>query len=154
MRETTMIELKYNQLSGMNFLQTVQKLVHERLAVQAAYNIKKIADDIQRARKQIGEQYRKELVDAFAKRDENGQVVWTSPDQTDFEVMDGKEEEFRKALTAFGEKVFVMDRTPISLHDLRNCLVSAAELTVLEPIMVLPSDQNGEKVVSLVPPSA
>lgn len=131
-----MVQMKYNELNNMQFITALQRLAQRPLPVKAAYNVKKWADVIQRARATISAEYSKEVLGTFAEKNEDGTVKLKNPsDASSYTVPEDQMEGFTKVHDEFGERTFNLERRKILLEDLGNIDISAAEIAGLEPIL-------------------
>lgn len=130
-----MIEMTYNQVSSFDFLRTIQKVAAIPTNPKTAYKIKKLVDAIQRQKKIISGEYQKEIVDTYALKDEKGELVKPKEGPHEFEVIPEKREEFQTAQNDFSTRTFKIDRTPLTIDELGDMKITAAEINNLGPIL-------------------
>ncbi len=124
------MKMNYSAISAFPFQTAMQKLSAAPLDGHSAYKIKRINAELKAARTKISEEYKKEIVEVFAKRDTEGKY-----DEEKFEPADGKEDEFEKAQETFGEKEFELDIQKLPFSILSNLKVSANDLEALTPVV-------------------
>lgn len=129
-----MIKMTYEAFMGQGFTRVIQKVTSIPLTTQAAYRVKKIADKMQAARAQIQSEYLKEI-EPFAKKDEAGEFVRPDNNPEAFDIPDEKKDAFLAMQKAFGERMISIDRPKLVIQDLGDHKFSAAELSVLEPMV-------------------
>lgn len=127
-----MIKMTYQQATSQQFVTAFQRLAGTQFSAQVAYKIKKLADHITRAKKQIAVEY-EALVNQYAKKDEHGNLVKPEGGMG-FDVEESKQEEFIKAQEEFGKKEFTLEYEPFYLYEFGNAQFTAADLSFLEPI--------------------
>ncbi len=151
-----MIKLKYNQFMSFPFSQSVQKLTSQNFPAQVAYQVKCLADKMQKWRERISKEYL-QIVDAFATIDAEGKIVHPNPeDKNGFDVAPDRMADYKKAEEAFGETEFTINVSQINLADLAKLEFTAAEMAQLEPLirvppcLVVPDDNDAEAPVAPV----
>ena len=123
-----MIEVKYEEISSDVFTQAVQKLVRAPLPVKTAYQIKKLADELNKLRKQISDEFQAEIISKHAPAKKE--------DGTESEMTPEAIEKFQQDQQVFGQKIAKIDRLKIYVHDLSNAQgISAMEINALMPIL-------------------
>jgi hypothetical protein len=135
-----MIKITYNQISNYDLVSAIQKIANTQLPIKVAYNVKKLVDQMTIARKKIGEEYQKEVVDLFAVKEEG------KPDS----IPDDKKEEMEKAQAAFGEKIVEIDRPKIHVHEIQNVQLTVRELSAIDALIADEGDAN--KAIASVTP--
>ena len=146
--------MTYKQITDPNFGQAMQFLTSQGMPIKVSYNIKKLTDAIQIARKQIGAEYHKEIVLEFAKKKEDGTIAHPldadgKENKNEFDIDEARKEELEKAQEAFGRKVYNINRDKIFLESLENMKISASLLGALDPILTEMSEElSGSGVVS------
>lgn len=155
-----MIKAQYEQISSPNFEAAFQKLARLPLPVKHAYNVKRLSDALNSARRTIREEYQA-LIDRYpepvvreeGKPDSHGP---RTPEQ---------EAELVKETEAFGKREIVIQREKLDWTILGDARVSAQEMYFLEAIfnepVVIPSDEartgvgsGGENVLPISGASA
>lgn len=129
-----MIKMTYQQVSGFEFTRAMQKLAQTPMSTKVAYNIKKLADAMNKQREVISQEYQRDIVDKYAKKDEKGELVRPEGQPQGFDIDAEKVEEFQKVQEDFGKREFTIERFKLTLADLEQVKLSASELTALEPI--------------------
>jgi hypothetical protein len=128
------MEMKYEEISSEFFLGALQKLVRAPLPVKTAYQVKKWADEMNKARTAIVLAYKLDIAKRFGKMDESGNVIFA--EDGSFDVPEELKEEFFKAQKEFGEKLFKFERYKIWIHELNEVKgISAQELNALMPLL-------------------
>ena len=135
-------------------MRALQKLLNTPMRSQVAYQLKKIADELQKARTTIGQEYEKEIVNVYAVRGEKGDIVRPEDDPMGFDVDPSKRDEFKRVQDDFGKRIIRLERHKITLHDLDGVALSAAELSLLEPIYAEPQEAEAPKLGVVSPLSA
>lgn len=130
-----MIKLSYGRFMSFPFTQVLQKIAGSQFPTKQAYTIKKLADKMQSERNRISEEY-KALMLTYAKRDEKGEVIHPEPeDKNSFDVDDAQMGEYKKAETAFGDRVVEFNFPKLSLDSLAALSFSPAEISLLEAVI-------------------
>lgn len=128
---TTMsFKLKYSDVSHFEFQKAFQKLMNSPTDGKTSYTISKIASEIDKCRAQIRDEFTKEIVEKFAKREEDGTYnkdTWV-PEES-------KLEEFQTAQEEFGKREFTVLRKPLTAYDVRDTKLTPTELISLKEAM-------------------
>lgn len=127
-----MLKMKYSELTAFPFQMVMQKLNAAPTDGRTAYVIRRMAAAIKEIREKISAEYKKELMEVFAKRDAEGKI---EGGEDGWEVPEEKREEFKKVQEAFTERVAEIDRPKFTTHDIRDIKLTADELGALEPIL-------------------
>lgn len=143
-----MIEMSYEQLSNQGFLQAVHGLAQQRLPIKGAYNVKKLADAIMRARKEIGQEYMEVVVEKFAQRDADGNKIELEGEIQFKNETPEEKDAFLKTQEEFGKKIKKIDRHKLvlGLHLSDNVELSASELSILSPLI-----EDTESSIPVIP---
>lgn len=129
------IKVKYNSFSNFEFLQAIQKIASTPTTAAKANTIRKITNALQEGRvKTVVEDYKKEIMEVFAKRNEAGEIVRPDGEPDGFEPIEGKEEECKAATEAFGEKFLEISAEKLTPATLSEVKLSARELELLGDI--------------------
>lgn len=120
-------KLTYADLSNFNFQKAMQKIENAPTDGFTAYRINKIVRDLKKGRDQISAEYRKDIMEVFAKKDENGKY-----DENTFQPMEDKIEEFKIAQEAFGKRELHIEQNSLSIADIKDIKISAAEMDALK----------------------
>jgi hypothetical protein len=121
--------MKHKDIGSFEFASTMEKLRSSPVDNAVASHIHQIAKRVQAARDLMGKQYKAEIIEKFAKRDEAGKIV-NAPDGR-FDVDDDKVLEFQKETDAFGEREIEIDWRPFDARTFSEIKVSAKELDLL-----------------------
>lgn len=127
-----MIKLKYFQLGSVNFDNAVKKLMAAPLPIRAAYNVKKMVDKLEIARKKIGDEF-------HAVQEELNKLTESQPEGLDEEAkMKWSQEDHerrQKAQVSWGEKEIEIDRNRLEVADFAVVKFTVTDMIALEPIM-------------------
>lgn len=127
----------------------MQRLTSQLFPAPVAYQIKLMAEKMQKQRTKISEEYR-ELVEKFATRDVEGKIVHPNADDTNsFDVDPAKMTEYKAEETAFGEREFTINVSQISLRDLAKTEFTPAELGQLDALIAKPLEVTPASVTSI-----
>lgn len=131
-----MIQLTYKQLSDTAMLNALRSLMNARTDVKSAYNLKRMADAIMKARAEVTEAYMTDIVQKLGKKDESGKVATNQESEHGFDLAEGiTDADFEKAHAEFGTRTKVIDRHFLNVAVLNSSGVSPAELNALEPLL-------------------
>jgi hypothetical protein len=135
-----MITMTYSQINNQQFLSAVSHLCNAKLPTKVAYQVKKIADEVMRARKTIANEYMETIVKPYSEKNPDGSIKFETdsngvPDPSMIMISDDKKKDFEIRVDGFGEKELKIDRDKIFLESLSNIDVSATMLSALEPII-------------------
>lgn len=130
-----MIQMKYSHLVRNDFTMALQKLARLPLPVRTAYQVKKILEEVQNARKKVASEFTETILKKYAKKDEKGEFVRPEGDPNGFMPPEQVSPEMTADEKAFGENVFKSDRFQIHYTSLGNAQISAQEIEVLEPLL-------------------
>lgn len=145
-----MIKMTYNKFMGQSFTMSIQKVTSIPLPTKAAYSVKKLADKMNEARTRIQAEYQ-EMVKPFAKLTDDGQIQRPKDNPMAFEIIEGQEDAYKAAEKAFGEQEVSIDRPKLFVGEFGDHKFSAAELSVLEPIIDF-GDEPRDNVLNLAQP--
>ncbi len=140
------VEMKYEDVMSYAFAQTLTKIVQTPMKIQAAKHVKLVAKLVEKLRKQIQDEFQKEIVDVYAIKNDEGKIVRPEHDPLGFDVTAEKKEEFTKAQTAFGEKIATIQAPPLTVQTLQEVKITGSELESLKEMFyeeegpVLPPD--------------
>lgn len=133
-----MIKLKYSTFMGFPFSQSIQKLTSQNFPAKTAYQIRLLADKMQKWREQISKEYM-EIIQTYATKDADGAVVHPNPeDKNGFDVAPERMEAYKAAEAKFGETEFTINVSQIRLEDLAKLEFTPAEMAQLDPIIAAP----------------
>ena len=125
------IKMKYKDVGTFEFGSLMEKLSSTPTSNKNACMISHIYKENKRAREQISEEYKKEVMEKYATRDENGAIKRPSENPDGFIPDETKLEEFKKAQEDFGEKEFVFEWGPLRPAHLTDVKVSAKEIGLM-----------------------
>lgn len=152
-----MIKMTYQEVTNMQFLGAVQYLANQALPIKTAYAVKKIADELTRAKKRIAEEYQKDIIEKFSKKNPDGSIAHPigedgKPVTDQFDPIDDKEG-LLKAQNDFGAKTLEINRPKLVVDQLGHSFtMSAAQLVMLDPLFTDLSVVEGlEQAVSETP---
>lgn len=104
------------------------------IPLKGAYKINKIKKEIEKESEFYSSKFQ-EIVDQYAKKDENGNLVFTE-DETQIEIAPGKIEECNKAIEDLQKLEIEIDNYNLSLEDLgENLSCTPDELAALMPFI-------------------
>ena len=139
-----MIKTTIGALSSPGLNMTFQKLNGAQVNTKTAYRFKKLHDQFEITMKKIREDYEKEVVSKFAEKDEKGKLI---PEQCPWGFKlkaDVKQEDFDAANDEFHKREAIVNRLPLSIADLNEVKISAAELSALDVFLVDPETVTEE----------
>lgn len=147
-----MIEMKYEDLSTEAFTMALTRLSRSPFTGKTAYAIKKMVDAVNKARNQVSEEYREEIMGTYAKKGEDGKIAY---DENGMAVMDdARQDEFTKAQLDFGKRMAKIDRFKLPLAWLLDAKgMTAMDFAALDPV-VDEEAQMGMNNVFSIPPGA
>ena len=130
-------KVTYQQMGSRAFQMAVQKLNSSVTDGLTAYKIKKVTSKLKSHREIISEEYKKEIAEVYAKRDEHGKY-----NMDNWVPEEDKQEAMIKAQDAFGLKELFIDRFPLTFSDLKDIKMSAEEQEALGTMF---DDSNAEE---------
>ena len=126
-----MIKITMEQLidfrNGGDFFSTVN------LPLKGAYKINKITQSIEKEAEFYAEKFQ-EIIDTYAKKDENGNLVF-SDDGSQIMIQDNKIEECNAALEDLQGLEVEIDNYNLSIEDLGDIECTPEELKIIMPFM-------------------
>ena len=122
------LKISYKDLSSFEFAQTMQKIGSTPTHGQLASRIHKVVKALDRARKAVRDEYRKEIIETFGKRDDKGALVRPQDNPEGFEPIEEKKDEFLKAHDAFGDRQADLDVKPFTVDMFGDMKISASDL--------------------------
>jgi hypothetical protein len=145
-----MIEIKYEDISAENFTQALHKLARVQVQAKVAYAIKKLVDEVNKARRAISGEFEEEVAKKYAKRDEKGDIMFDEDGH--FIVADEHTSVYMEETKAFGKKLAKIDRFKIPLAWIGNAQgVSASDIAALEPVLDEDAPLVPQNVLPLTP---
>jgi hypothetical protein len=125
------MKMKYKDLGSFEFQNLMQTIRAAKTSNVNACRISAIWKQVTAARTQIMEEYTKEIMEVYAKRDENGAIIIPEGQQAGFTPIEDKIEEFTKAQDAFGEKEYTFTCMPFNPSHLSDVKMSAKDIETL-----------------------
>lgn len=125
------IKMKYQDIGNFEFQSLMEKLVSTPTSNKNACMIRHVYNEAKRARTQISEEYKRDIMEAFAERDENGEIKRPEGDPGGFMPDPKRLEEFKKSQDDFGLREFVFEWGPLRPSHISDMKVSAKELNIL-----------------------
>ena len=113
--------------NGGDFFSTVN------LPLKGAYKINKITQSIEKEAEFYAEKFQ-EIIDTYAKKDENGNPVF-SDDDSQIMIQDNKIEECNAALEDLQSLEVEIDNYNLSVEDLGDIECTPEELKIIMPFM-------------------
>jgi hypothetical protein len=128
----TGIPVTYKEISNYDFQGALAKLRSAQFkdGGRCAYLVKKMSQAIEKLREKVHAEYRKEILDLYAQRDEKGEY-----NEEQVKIIEGKQDEFKKALEAFEARSGIIDRPKFLAADIREAHLTAAEQEAIDPIL-------------------
>lgn len=128
-----MIKIPYTKFGGANgpaFLQTVQKILDINTDGHTSYRLQKIFIPVVKGMTQVYEDYKKDILDKYAKRDEKGEYNIQAP----ILPQPGEEthEEYAKALSAFEAKELEIERPFLVVDDFKDGKMTPREMSEID----------------------
>lgn len=124
--------LRYKDLSNYGFHEALEKIrtADYKDGGRMGYLVKKMCKEVSRVRDIINKEYKAEVLEPFAVRDESGKY-----NEESFKVIPEKKEEFKKVIEAFEAREVVLERPKLFLQELKAAGLSAADQEALETII-------------------
>lgn len=145
--ETPKLKVKYSIARGESFSMLLAKLANTATTNARACHIKKIMKGLEKLHKQIMEEFKKDILEAYAVKKEDGSgIKYKDEMESDFDLLEGKEKEYQEALKTFGEREGTIEWRPLTPDALADIKLSARELDLLGELF---SEENGPGVPHL-----
>ncbi len=135
------MKMTYGQISHFDFSKAMNKLTQAGLPIKASYEVKKLADKIMEARREIAKEY-EAVIEGWVKKNEDGTVARPEGQPNGWDVLDEHKEKFLAFNQSFGEKEVIIPREKIAMSVLGNMTITASELAVLEPVLDYGDDER------------
>ncbi len=113
------------------FLMLVQKISNTQTSGKNASHIRHIVRGLTDARNQMATEHKKEIVEVYAQKDENGKIKAPEDNKDGFIPADDKKEECDKASEAFFNREATIDWKPLAPSTLSDVRLSAREIDLL-----------------------
>lgn len=134
-----MIKMRYEELKESPFQQAIQKLASMPMKTPEAFRVKHIIQGLQKNLEDMQKKVKSDILAPYAKGGAESRLPpgpKSQEFQLFFEAIEGKEEEAKKALDAFGKREFTLSFKKIRGDFLLSVGEwSVAELIALEPIV-------------------
>lgn len=125
------IKMIYKNIMNFEFSSVMQKLVSTPTSNKSACMIRHIWKESERAKKQISEAYKDDIMNKFAERNESGDILVNPEDQGGFHPDPKRIDEFIKAQEDFGNTEFVFEWGPLRPSHLTDMKLSGKEIDSL-----------------------
>lgn len=151
------IKIKYKDLGSFEIQTAIQKIANTAMPAPKAAVISHLIKSAQAVRTQMSEEYKTEVMEKFAQKNEDGSLKRPEGDPQSIIPIEGKEEEMQKANIEFGEKFgelkYMLKDKEIIARPLTPSLLADVKLSPkdLEALKDLYSDEEGPGVPSLGP---
>lgn len=131
------VTMKHSELASFEFQEAIQKIAVANLDNKTACKVRRTVKEVQNAISIMGEGYKKEIMETYAKRDAEGKVV-PSPDgnPNSFAFDESKEAEFIKAQEEYGKKEVVLKAVPFVVDDFKDIRLSGKNLNALGNLFI------------------
>lgn len=135
-----LVRLTYGEVKKSTFRMAMGKLAQHPFKDQkVAYRVMRIVDATEIELKGA-EKLHAKLVEQYAEKDEKGEFIPLDGRAGTFRVPEDRQEAYGKALADFDALSFAMRWRKLSLDDLSDLRLSAAEMKALEPVVHFPED--------------
>lgn len=145
-----MIKMRYEELSKVQFLQSVQKLASIPMKNPSVVKIMHIVKHLEKHRNEMRSKFEEDIVKKYAK----GGTAIEQPKglslelHLPFDALEGKENEALEMVEAFGKREFTIPMKKLTVEQLLDAGEwTAQELIALEPIcvsLVVAEESTGE----------
>ena len=123
--------LKAREIKNLN--DTIQILLPLQLKMPFAYEVACIAREVRENDMMISTM-RQEIIERYAKRDENGHVIVNSENGT-VDVDEGKIPELNKELDGLFNKEIELESNKIKLNDIKDLDLTVGQIEALIPLI-------------------
>lgn len=140
MQKLPEIKVKRGIVAEERFKILMGKLIQSQISNEAACHIHKVYKAIDKIQKENQERFIA-IRDKFVKKDEAGKIVPMKDDNKNeipdsWEILDGKNEEFQKAVNDLGDEETLVTVRPLTPQVLKDIKVSAMEIDLLGELFV------------------
>lgn len=126
--------VKYSEMGTFQFQQALTKIVNAQVAPSTAILVSQLNKQMKKAREQIAKEYITEIRDVFSTKGADGKMVES---ENGFEVPEDKQEEFKTAQEAFGNRTYEFNASALFPRYFEGSVkFSAEEIEALSPILV------------------
>lgn len=129
-----MVKVKYKEIMNYAFASALQKIAQTPVHGALASQLHKIIKACAKAKQDIQKEFQKDIVGAFAKKDEKGEIVRPEGNPNDFVPLEGKDDEFMKAQEEFGNREAELQCSQITVQMLQDIKISATDLEGLKTL--------------------
>lgn len=137
-----MIKTTNSVLSNQTLQMVLIKIGQSQVQSKLAYKIKKFLDAINTEMTRVSKEYREEIGKKFGDLDEKGKIVF-EPNPFGFKLKEGTNpEEVTQAIDAFNKKEVTLERDPLTLTDLVDIKISAAEFLAMDAFIADPAEME------------
>jgi hypothetical protein len=128
-------KLTYGKIMDNNFYGAVRKLATAQFTdYKTSYWISQICKGIQEKRIEVGDAYNKEVVDRFAKKDDEGKILNADGVEGRFDVNPDNQEEFEKYRDGFFAEEAEFNFNTFPLSKVAEARLTPVDLIQLEGI--------------------
>lgn len=146
MEKVSPITMNYKDIKSFEFAQLIAKLSNTPTINVRANHIRHIVKELNKAGDQISEEYKKDILEVYATRDEKGEIVRPEGDPNGFTPDEAKQKEFLEAQEKFGERKAKINWRPLTPDTLTDIKLTAKELDLLGDLF---TEENGPGVPHL-----
>lgn len=139
--EQPVIKMSYRELSQLtsNPVSPLGKLSNTPTHNVKASHIRRLLKLTMIAHSVLVDEHKK-LVEEFGKKGEDGNLVMMPEDPQRFQIKEGVEKDFEKAMQAFDDKIAEIKEKPLNADTLSDIRMSAKEIELLGPLY---TDEGG-----------
>lgn len=141
-----MIKMTFKQVGSFEFSQAMAKIENTPTSSKNAAHIRQVSKRVKVGKDRIHEEYKKDIMEKFAKLGEDGKPLVSENQPGGFEMKDGKDDEFNEAFKEFEAREVEVDWRPLTPDTLADIKLSAREIELLGPLF---SEESGPGVPSL-----
>lgn len=131
---STSTKIKYKEISSFEFQSVVQKIANTPTGGKSACHIRHITKEISEARDRISDEFRRDIMEVFGEKDENGALKRPDHQPNGFTPVADRIEEFKKAQDAFAEREVELKWRKLTPSCLADVKLSGAEMNTIWPI--------------------
>lgn len=132
--ENMEIKMKYKDIGAFEFSSLIQKLAQTPTETKKAERICGIVRQIQNARNRIADGYKKDVMEVFGQKNEDGSLKRPENEPSGFVPDESRMEDLNKATEQFGEKEMAFECLPLTSSTLSDIKMSAKEIELLKDI--------------------
>jgi hypothetical protein len=134
------VKLVYKALLGMNFQQLLQKISFTPTHPDKAAVIRIVVEKLEDAQKKARDEYQEKIGKTLHAKDDKGEdIVEQTPQGPMNKIIEGKEEEYNKAVDEFEKNEIDVDLGGVVLNSaiLSDIKLSANDIKLLGPLYVV-----------------